>query len=81
MPSLSEDNDYPEVQLRRGELLATTSNHKKYVFDPKQGTWKEHPGFSYTRNGPWCVIDNVKFSVFKASLCGMSVDTGSVLRV
>ncbi|KAH0935256.1 hypothetical protein HID58_012373 [Brassica napus] len=54
LPSLSEDNDYPEVQLRRGELLATTSNHKKYVFDPKQGTWKEHPGFSYTRNGP-CV--------------------------
>ncbi|WZY85203.1 hypothetical protein YC2023_031587 [Brassica napus] len=42
LPSLSEDNDYPEVQLRRGELLATTSNHKKYVFDPKQGTWKEY---------------------------------------
>ncbi|XP_048629664.1 F-box/kelch-repeat protein At5g39560-like [Brassica napus] len=29
LPSLSDDGDYPEVQLRRGELFATTSKHKK----------------------------------------------------
>ncbi|WZZ75681.1 LOW QUALITY PROTEIN: hypothetical protein YC2023_087051 [Brassica napus] len=68
LPSISEDDDYPEVQLRRGELFATTSNHKKYAFDPKQGTWKEHRGLPYTRNEPWCVIDNVKFSVLKGRL-------------
>ncbi|RIA03998.1 hypothetical protein BRARA_K01770 [Brassica rapa] len=75
LPSLSDDDDdYPEVQLRRGELFATTSKHKKYAFDPKQGTWKEQLGLmellglSYNRNGPWCIIDNVKFSVFKRKL-------------
>ncbi|KAH0853431.1 hypothetical protein HID58_093206 [Brassica napus] len=73
LPSLNDD-DKAEVQLRIGELLATTSNHKRYAFDSKQGTWKEQLalmeplGLSYNRSGPWCIIDNVKFSVFKRKL-------------
>ncbi|KAJ0263591.1 F-box domain-containing protein [Hirschfeldia incana] len=93
LPSLNDDDD-AEVQLHIGELLATTSNHNKYVFDSKQGTWKEQLGLmeqpglmeqlglmeqeqlalmeslgiSYNRNGPWCVIENVKFSVLKGRL-------------
>ena len=40
LPNLNDDGK-AEVQLRIGELLATTSNHKRYAFDSKQGTWKE----------------------------------------
>ncbi|CAH8313006.1 unnamed protein product [Eruca vesicaria subsp. sativa] len=64
LPSLSDDY---KVQLCRGELFAIC-NHKKYAYDSKQGAWKKYRDFSFNnrrrlRSGPWCVVENVKFSV------------------
>ncbi|XP_033148533.1 putative F-box/kelch-repeat protein At4g35120 [Brassica rapa] len=50
LPSLSDDGDYPEVQLRRGELFATTSKHKNVV--DRKLMWYEH--------GHWFSVKGLK---------------------
>ncbi|XP_010468803.1 PREDICTED: putative F-box/kelch-repeat protein At4g35120 [Camelina sativa] len=67
-PLPNPTNDYAcNVVIRRGKLYAR-SEHNKYVYDSKDGRWKELVNLGLSREytfGPCCVIEDIMFGVHR----------------
>ncbi|KAH0850511.1 hypothetical protein HID58_095474 [Brassica napus] len=82
LPSLSDDGDYPEVQLRRGELFATTSKHKNHILS--SFPWLGICGNMSAKNRRiWCAVIKFekRFFGLKFEVWGKVVRSNALLTV